>query len=251
MRRADEIVRCALLSPEWASLALGYLGLAKLGYPRTFSTRQGDRLRLENMHDLITAWIIFFRREYSVLPDARVIVDAGANIGAFSLYAARQAPHARIVALEPFPSTASRLRSTIEANGLASRIVWREWALGASDGLARMDDAAAPSQSRGLLADGTANGLPVETLSLGTFFERERLDHVDLLKMDIEGSEHQVFSHAPPDVLRRVDRIALEYHPNGSKASLFDRLRSAGFVVTHDHSTSDNSGVAGFQRTAA
>lgn len=35
---------------------------------------------------------------------------------------------------------------------------------------------------------------------------------VDLLKMDIEGSEYEVIFSTAPDVLRRVRRIALEYH---------------------------------------
>jgi len=58
-------------------------------------------------------WITFFRNEYRGPETCATIVDAGANIGAFSLYSARQAPRATIYALEPLPSTRARLTDTI------------------------------------------------------------------------------------------------------------------------------------------
>jgi FkbM family methyltransferase len=249
VRRIGEVASCVHGSPEWWSLVPGYLGLAGLTYPRTFSTRTGASLRLETFHDLVTAWIIFFRREYRVDPKARFIVDAGANIGAFSLYAALHARDARVLALEPFPSTAARLRSTIETNGLASRVSMRPWALSGADGTKRMLDGDGPSQSRGTMDDGASDGLAVEGVSLATLFEREKIERVDLLKMDIEGAEHDVLMSAPTEILQRVGTLALEYHPNASKEPLFRALRGAGFDLMHDSHDSPNSGVAEFRQT--
>lgn len=238
-------------SVGWGALIGGYLGFWPLKYPREFRTRRGDVLTLEDFHDLVTAWIIFFRREYEVDSSCRLIVDAGANIGAFTLFAAREAAGARIIALEPFPVTRARLERHVARNDLVERVVCRPWALGRADAARRMDDSGGPSQSRGLCGEETANrGVPVEAVTLATLWEREGLDQVDLLKMDIEGGEHEVIPATPPEVLRRAAALAMEYHPNGAKAALFSRLRDAGFSLTHDAPNGLNSGVAHFRRQA-
>lgn len=68
------------------------------------------------------------------------------------------------------------------------------------------------------------------------------VDRVNLLKVDIEGSEHDAFEHAEPGTLRRFDRIAIEYHDNirpGTLALLKSRL-----AATHDF-TIEGSSVEG------
>jgi FkbM family methyltransferase len=245
--RAPELLQCMRQSADWGTLIGGYLGLRALNYPHEFRTRSGDVLTLNDFHDLVTAWIIFFRREYDVDSDCRTIIDAGANIGAFSLFAARAAASAQIVALEPFPATRDRLEAHLNRNGLSNRVTCRGWALGGADGLRHMDDSSGPSQSRGLC--GENQGVPVETITLATLWQREGLDQVDLLKMDVEGGEHEIILATSPELLRHCDAIALEYHPNGSKADLFGRLFDAGFALVRDVPNGLNSGVARFRRT--
>ncbi|WP_394848555.1 FkbM family methyltransferase [Pendulispora brunnea] len=250
LSRAPEVARCVAGSSSWASLIPGYLGLRAPRYPFVFRTRNGDSLIIHDGGDLVTAWIIFFRGEYRVKASDRVIVDAGANIGAFSLYAARLAPDARIVALEPFPETRTRLDYHIQVNGLGSRVASRSWALSGRDESRQMDTESHLSQSRGLFGREVANGgLKVEAISLRTFFERESLTSVDLFKMDIEGGEHDVLHSASDEDLRRIRRLALEYHPCASRDVLFDRLRKAGFVLEFDLVDSRDSGVAEFTNT--
>jgi FkbM family methyltransferase len=251
--RAPELWQCVRQSADWGDLIGGYLGFWRLRYPHEFRTRFGDVLTLEDFHDLVTAWIIFFRREYEVDPACQTIIDAGANIGAFSLFAARAAAGARIIALEPFPATRARLEAHLARNALGERVACRPWALGRADGSRRMNDSGGPSQSRGLFAaELPEGGVPVEAITLATLWEREQLDRVDLLKMDIEGGEHEVIGAAPLEVLRRAAAIALEYHPNGSKSALFARLAEAGFTLVRDVPNGPDSGVAHFRlhRTA-
>ncbi len=108
LHRYPEILRCVRRSDAWPALIGGYLGLRPLRFPREFRTPYGDRMTLETFHDLVTVWVVFFRDEYPVDLSHRRIIDAGANIGSFSLLAARVAPEARIIALEPFPATRAR-----------------------------------------------------------------------------------------------------------------------------------------------
>ncbi len=233
--RISEVFRCIRECPGWPRVVPGYLGLVAPRFPCEFATRSGERLNLATFEDLVTCWIVFIRRDYAVERSCRTIVDAGANIGAFTLFAARSAPEARIIALEPFPSTFERLRNHVEQSPYRDRITCREWALCDSDGVRRMDDTPMASQFRGLLVpDGRSSGVEVKGVSLASLLDRERLDRVDLLKLDIEGSEYEIMESAPAEILERVGTIAMEYHPNGSKTCLFQRLGDAGFEPVLD-----------------
>jgi len=251
-RRAPEIFAAMRETTDAVKLARGYLGLGAPSYPFVVQFRTGERLHVETHQDLVTLWIIFFRNEYLVPESSTTIVDAGANIGAFSLYAARRAPRATIYALEPFPSTRVRLAETIDQNGLTSRVKIYELGLadGASEGLSRHMANGGPSQSRGTMPEPIAGSVAVQVTTLERFLDDANITQADLLKMDIEGAEHEVLHAAAPAVVRRFREIALEYHPNGSADALFAKLASCGFVCQDDARVGQDSGVAHFSRVA-
>ena len=111
-----------------------------------------------------------------------------------------------------------------------------------------MDDNSGPSQSRGMLEAGDARGLEVRTITLAHFLTENDLSDIDLMKMDIEGSEHEVILSTAPEVLRRIRRIALEYHPNQPKGPLFEHIQEAGFTLIDDQLMGKDVGVASFDR---
>src|SRR5262249_29028368 len=79
----------------------------------------------------------------------------------------------------------------------------------------------------------------VDVVTLEEAVQLAGVDQVDLLKMDIEGAEFDVFFEATPSVLRHFRRIALEYHDNlrpGTLAMLRERLASTHTIVSIDSS---------------
>jgi FkbM family methyltransferase len=247
--RAREIVHCIQMSPDWWRLTRMYLGLLEPEFPMTFRLRDGAKLRLETFHDLVTAWIIFFRPEYDVRASDHTIIDVGGNIGAFSLFAALKAPNAKVWALEPFPKTRERLRDTITANKLDDRVILLQLALEGKDGSSWMADTGAPAQSLAATdREPEKGGFKVEAITLASLLEREKIKRVDLLKVDIEGGEHRAFPAVPKDVWKKIDRVALEYHPDGPKQNLFNILLNEGFHLELDDIAGPDSGVARFSK---
>jgi FkbM family methyltransferase len=227
----------------------GYLGLP-ISYPFTCEMKAGTKVRIANRMDLVTTWIIYLRHEYTVKPDDEIIIDCGANIGVFALYASSNAPRSRVFAVEPFPSTFQELRGNIRFNNLDHRVTCISIALSGSDGNVNMY--AAPqvaSQARQVIRPSGADTVSVPALSLSSLLARVGVNAVDMLKMDIEGSEHPTLVQAEPSVLARIKRITVEYHQTGSKNTLFDHLKAAGFALRHDRILGDNYGVAEFTRT--
>jgi FkbM family methyltransferase len=249
--RAPELLRCARACSQWLPLSLAYAGLKPLRYPHEVLFRDGGRIRLDDFFDLTTFWSIFFRPTYPVSPAAAAIVDAGANIGAFTLYAARTARAARILAIEPFGPTFERLTDTVTANRLSGRVTCLPCALGGQEGEAHMTGNAQPSQFRQVVREAGQSTVAVRVTTLAAILQAHGIEHVDVLKMDIEGGEYPALLGAPADVLRRIGRICLEYHPSfageaRSKDALFDHLASCGFALTFDRPDGEGYGVAGF-----
>jgi FkbM family methyltransferase len=143
-----------------------------------------------------------------------VVLDIGANVGVFAIYLARQNPECRIIALEPFPENFVYLCRNLEVNRIRN-VEPRQLALGARACAAYMVPVGSRSLDHVLRPDPTASiCYQVETCDLEELVELSATRRVSLLKMDIEGSEHDVFAQADPVILRRFERIAVEYHDN-------------------------------------
>lgn len=256
-RRAAEVARALARFRNGATLVRAYLRLAEPAYPFTLRARSGIAVRIESWHDAATAWVVFCRQEYAVPADARCIVDLGANWGAFTLYAAGRAPAARIFSIEPHPDEHPRLLRNVAANGLDGRVTVWQHAVAGAGGTRWMDaDPAHPSPSRGIHPAATDAPPPasvqVQAVTLAEVLDRARaaagVQRIDLVKMDVEGAEHEVLPHLPPEALAAVDAWQMEYHPNGPRAPLFAALRRAGLRLLRDDETTPNSGVAHFGR---
>jgi FkbM family methyltransferase len=246
--RVPEILRCARETSQWRQITSAYLGFSKLTYPVLLRLRGGDSIRLQELTDLKTFWQIFLRQIYRVEASDHIIIDIGANIGLFTLYAARRAPAARIFAIEPFPANFDRLLESVLEHDLTERTTCLKYAITGKAGMRLMHDGPLPSQQRFLVAVGkSTSGIPVQGMPLGELIRQQALEKIDLLKMDVEGSEYEVLLSASPSELRTIQRIALEYHGDCapySKVQIFDHLHKAGFRVTWDIQDDLGYGVA-------
>jgi len=111
------IVRCFITFKKPLAFVRAYLsGSALPGGVVEF--RNGSRIYLSNhSDDVITVFAIYIRRDYGRLPAGSVVVDIGANIGVFALYAACQDAHT-VLAYEPNGQAYDRLVQNIRANKL-------------------------------------------------------------------------------------------------------------------------------------
>jgi FkbM family methyltransferase len=171
---------------------------------------------------------IYVDRVYERLPGfapapGATVLDAGANVGLFALRHARGG--ARVLAFEPNPDTFRRLRRNIRANGLVERIAAFPCALGAERGAARLLPAPSSPMSR-VAADECG---AIEMRTLDDVISDERLERVDLLKVDVEGAEADIL-RGGDRALARVRRIVLEHHSPRLLNDVRSLLTGRGFV---------------------
>jgi FkbM family methyltransferase len=166
--------------------------------------------------------------------EAPRILDCGANIGLASLYFKKRFPKARITAFEADPEIAAVLRGNLERNG-CSDVEVVEAAVWTNEG--RIDFLREGADSGTILE--FASGLAGTQASLPSIRLRRFLEDgpVDLLKLDIEGSEGAVLCDCK-DALRTVGALVLDLHEfdprqRVSKA-VFELLAEAGFQFSLD-----------------
>jgi FkbM family methyltransferase len=183
---------------------------------------------------------IWFRDDYRLrsdpLPPAATVIDIGANIGMFALYAAVAYGAARVYAYEPFPDSFALLCRNAERNRIAA-ITPVPLAVAGEPGVRELHMQGRHGVHSLFGTSGPA--VRIDCITLADVFARHAIQRCDFLKLDCEGAEYEILLAAPAEILARVDRIALEYHDwitahrHDELATLFARH---GFMVTsRDH----------------
>ncbi len=172
-----------------------------------------------------------------------VFVDVGANIGLFTLLAARCAsPGGRVLAFEPHPGARARLRHLIELNGLTDVVTVSDAALSdrsapattlflASDSaLSTLDPALAPLGD--LHPFRTSVTVPVSSLDdwLAASGPAWALTPIDVMKIDVEGTEERVLRGMARTLARHPSLKIVCETTAGSAAD--DLLKAAGFSAS-------------------
>ena len=170
-------------------------------------------------------------------PDEPIVIDLGGNIGLFALLASQSHPMAKVFSYEPGPPNARFFEINRLLNPrLLDRIFLTQAAVGANS---RTEDwyfdEMNPGGS-GFFAGGNLKfSVPVQAFSQII----ESLGKpVDLVKIDIEGAEYELFLESPPQCWERVRAISLELHDDPksriSRSSFLDLIRQLGFQVKEE-----------------
>jgi FkbM family methyltransferase len=151
----------------------------------------------------------------SVAPGA-VVYDVGANVGFFTVLAARLAgPEGTVVAFEPAPECAASIRANAAVNGFDGSIKVVEAALGASVHRERLfvvaDQSWSHLESRGEHPL-TTEAVEVDVLTIDSLVANGEIPPPDVVKIDVEGSELDVLNGMRQTLAEHKPVIICELH---------------------------------------
>jgi FkbM family methyltransferase len=175
---------------------------------------------------------------YDFIKPPKVIVDAGAYTGLSAAYFATKYPEATVIAIEPDPSNFDLLvRNT---SGLANVHPVRA-ALWSNNGLVELTDpgkgnwafrVADIGDSRSVTPGSGKAGLSqIAAVTVLDLMNEYGLSYIDLLKLDIEGSEKEVLAGSAPWI-EHVGAICIELHDRFKPGCSREFYRAAnGFPI--------------------
>jgi FkbM family methyltransferase len=211
-----------------APIAPVFLKIKPAGYQFPLTVRRADS-------DRIVIRQILAREEYgpvSALPDIRLIVDCGANIGVSSYYFLHRYPAARLIAIEPDAQNCALCRQNLRPFG--DRVVVMQAALWPERRALRITPSSRRLGSWGLRVEPVAveeSALAeVDGLTIPDILARaHEQGPIDLIKIDVEGAETELFRTSPA-WLASIRNIAIELHGDAARAAFAAAL--SGYVYT-------------------
>jgi FkbM family methyltransferase len=231
------------------------LGAVAHGYPRVLGRKEvrlanlGRYLLYVNVAEPIGVASYFFGEPCTVWFADRLVrpgdtfVDAGANIGHYTLAAASLVgPTGHVVGVEANPELASMIERSIEVNGVEGSVAVERRALWSISG----------ETKRFLLSTNTSNSgtsslvnhgvyvspevaIDVVTVTLDDLARERQLDRIRFLKIDVERAEDEVVLGAQQMLAaRRIDYLLIEMHAGTGAQAVLEANGYVAYLVEHD-----------------
>jgi len=224
---------------SWGLLLRAFLG-KQLSEPATLHFwRQPTEMRVRSAMDIWSVKETFLDQFYTrygtqIEPDW-VVVDIGAAIGEFTVYAAQKAAAGEVYAYEPNPQSFALLQENIMLNKLSNV---QAFCVGVWDqhGTMQLDLVnAEPLQGKTVFQQSDAANIAEIPVITFDQLVQDSVDFIiDLLKLDCEGAEYAILMGASAESLARVQRIVMEYHDIDAEhehSRLVRFLEGSGFSV--------------------
>jgi FkbM family methyltransferase len=188
----------------------------------------------------------YYRKGFELRPDDTV-VDIGANMGMFVMWASPQIHNGRILAIEPARQPLDCLKMNVEKNGLKN-VTAKQAAVGKRGD--RLEMVEYPELN--VVSHHSSFRTPLLTrlwnyrrrksairttsvcVSLDDLMDDHHLDTINYLKIDCEGGEYDILRSLPSRYWERIEKISLEFHelcPGQNHRELVSCLQNHGFQV--------------------
>lgn len=162
------------------------------------------------------------------------IIDCGSNIGLFSFYASPFAK--KIYAIEPAQEHVDVIKYMTEYNKIDDKVEIHRLAIAGTNGemtLNHNQNVTMFSLSDAV-KDPSLKGELVTTVTMDKFLEDNKIDHVDFLKLDVEGEELNIICGSGFEKSSKViDSLIVEWHQWSGRnpSQLVTALQDYGYEV--------------------
>jgi len=188
-----------------------------------------------NTSDIDVFRQVFLQNDYALskkmnLSGINFIVDCGANNGLSALYFSERFPNAKVVAVELESGNFAMLKKNVAGHANIFPLhagVWEEDIMLEIPNLNGSNWEFMAAKSTDASADGPQTQ-KVQGLTLPTIMQRYQIPVIDILKIDVEGAEFEIFSNNPDKFLSKTRILIIELHDwikEGVSKIFFDALR--------------------------
>ena len=194
----------------------------------TLITRTGVKIKIRtNSTDLMAFTHVWVIGEYSKkgfeINDNDSIIDVGAHIGLFSLFASQFCKKGKIFSFEPIKENFELLKENIRINDITNISLFNEAISNTTSKITLYQNEDEAGHSKFIK---TSKSIQVNSKAFKEFIDEREIEKCGLLKLDCEGSEYEIIESLPPKYFEKFKKIIIEYHLADTKPNLIRNLKA-------------------------
>ncbi len=227
--------RLIKLFSNWPVYYLDLLHLLK-NKTLVYRARRGIKFKIRtNKEDFKIVNAILTAKVYHKLlkyiKDNSIVVDIGAHIGIFSVFAAKLASNVKVFCYEPSEDNYTLLKDNIAINNLKRQVVpTKEGVCGKKGKRSLFIDNSNPAWHS--MFDKLSNKkTDIKCTTLKDILDKNKIRKCDFLKINCEGAEYEILFNTPKKYFKKIGSITIEFHPTEDIRKLKKFLENNGFSV--------------------
>ena len=210
---------------NWYLYPIVYFKLTKNKHV-IFETKAGQKIKIRvNSTDLMALTHVWLIQEYHNdgfnIETNDIIIDVGAHIGLFALYASQFCKNGKIICYEPIKENYDLLLENIKQNKISNIIPYNS-AVSSKSSTVKIYLNEDESGHSMFLEN--KNFVTVNSISLSDIFKENNIATCDFLKLDCEGAEYEIIDSLREDFFQKIKKTIIEYHRADTNPELLENL---------------------------
>jgi FkbM family methyltransferase len=204
-----------------------YFKLTKKEYA-IFETKFGQKIKIRvNSTDLMALTHVWLIEEYAKknfdIKSSDTVIDVGAHIGLFTLYASQSCKIGNIYSYEPVKENFEILKENMNINNLKNVKIFN---LAVSNSNSTITLFMNNDESGHSMFSESSENIIVKSTSLMKIFDDNKIKECNFLKLDCEGAEYEIIEKLPSTYFEMIEKIIIEYHMVDSHPELLEKLQN-------------------------
>ena len=202
------------------------------------------RTRSTDIYAFTNVWLVEeYKREGFPIESSDNIIDVGAHIGLFTVYAAQFCKNGRIFSYEPVKENFELLKENISLNVLNNVYIFNN-AVSDSTGTIKIylnqeDQAAHSSYHK------SEKYIEANAVSIKDIIDMNKIEVCNFLKLDCEGSEFKILDGIDDNYFDKIKKMCLEYHILDEKSADLKQLKDRFKRLNYDIIDIPSSNIMG------
>ncbi len=178
-----------------------------------------------NSTDLMQLGTVWFTDDYRMpgfeINDNDIVMDIGAHVGIFSLFASEFCKKGKIYSFEPIKENYNMLVSNVNLNEIKN-IIPLNLAVSKKNEPVKIylnSDESAHS----IFFQGN-EFVKVNSATLEKIFDEYEIENCNVMKIDCEGAEYEIINSIPDKYFSKINKMIIEYHFADEKPELYQNL---------------------------